>query len=103
MNYEDHGRHRRRHDVSNRAMKATSFGPVDSDGERPPPWLEYRELLQWERDHGIANFEGCNGYTRGFDVPSRATRDGFLNTLRRVEETKRLERRLKHGRDSRCC
>lgn len=34
-------------------MRAVVSVPVESKREEPPLWLEYRELVQWNRDHGI--------------------------------------------------
>lgn len=54
-------------------MKAMGCDPVESGGERPPPWLEYREFKRWERDHGSASYQDHSRYPRGYGGFNRAT------------------------------
>ena len=69
MNYQDHNRYRRRHNNSDRAIRAMGSFPVAWNEERPHG-LKFDELLQWEIDHGSARYQDHNRY----DGPGRAGR-----------------------------
>lgn len=68
------------------ARRTRGLAPIKPNREEPPPWLEYRELLLWERDHGIhkapsrrdnsgvVNRQNSNGHPRGSDRHDRDRR-----------------------------
>ena len=51
-----------------------SSARITSNRERPPPRIEFDELLQWERDHGFGRYQNHNEYDGPVPVASNKER-----------------------------